>query len=125
MRSGLDARRARRPSTWRGCRCRSGNTSAEVGELFVVEGDRGDGHLVFEGDLRPVRAIGAGMASGRLTVRGDVGPRLALGMSGGAMTVEGSAGPWAGAEMCGRIPPDLGRRGRRPRRGPAGEPAWG
>jgi formylmethanofuran dehydrogenase subunit C len=88
-----------------------GNTSAEVGELFDVEGYGQDGHLVFEGDLRHVRAIGAGMASGRLTARGDVGPRLALGMSGGEATVEGSAGPWAGAEMSGgflRISGDAG-----------------
>lgn len=88
-----------------------GNTTAEVGELFDVEGDPGDGHLAFEGDLRPVRAIGAGMSAGRITVRGDVGPRLALGMSGGEIAVEGSAGPWAGAEMSGgflRISGDAG-----------------
>ncbi len=88
-----------------------GNTSAEAGELFDVEGDGGDGHLVFEGDLRAVRAIGAGLTSGRITVRGDVGPRLGLGMSGGELRVEGSAGPWAGAEMSGgmlRISGDAG-----------------
>ncbi len=88
-----------------------GNTSAEVGELFDLEGDARDEHLVLDGDLRHVRAIGAGMTSGRLTVRGDVGPRLALGMSGGEVTVEGSAGPWAGAEMSGgflRISDDAG-----------------
>lgn len=88
-----------------------GNSTAEVGELFALNGDPGDGHLVFEGDLRPVRALGAGMASGRITVVGDVGPRPGLGMSGGALTIEGSAGPWAGAEMSGgflRIGGDAG-----------------
>ena len=80
-----------------------GNTAVELGQLFEVEGDLGDGHLILEGDLRPVRAIGAGMASGRLTVRGDAGPRLGLGMSGGELTVEGSVGVWAGAEMSGGI----------------------
>lgn len=80
-----------------------GNASAEVGELFDVAGDLDDGHIVFEGDLRPVRAIGAGLDSGRITVRGDAGPRLGLGMSGGELTVEGSAGPYAGAEMAGGL----------------------
>jgi formylmethanofuran dehydrogenase subunit C len=88
-----------------------GNTSAEAGELFDVEGDIGDGHLILEGDLRPVRAIGAGMSSGRITVRGDAGPRVGLAMSGGEVTVEGSAGPCSGAEMSGgflRIAGDAG-----------------
>ncbi len=50
-----------------------GNGSAELGELFRVEGDGADGHLALEGDLRPVRRIGEAMAAGRLTIRGDVG----------------------------------------------------
>jgi formylmethanofuran dehydrogenase subunit C len=88
-----------------------GNTSAEVGDLFSVEGDPGDGHLVFEGDLTHVRAIGERMTSGRVTVRGDVGPRAGLEMSGGELRIDGSAGPWAGAEMGGgllRIAGDAG-----------------
>jgi formylmethanofuran dehydrogenase subunit C len=80
-----------------------GNTSVEVGELFDVDGDIADGHLILEGDLRPVRGIGAGNSSGRIAVRGDVGPRAGVGMSGGELTIEGSAGPWAGAEMAGGI----------------------
>ena len=78
-----------------------GNTSAEVGELFTVQGIPDDGHLVFEGNLRPVRGIGAGMASGRITVTGEVGPRAGLAMSGGELLIDGSAGVWAGAEMTG------------------------
>jgi formylmethanofuran dehydrogenase subunit C len=88
-----------------------GNASSQVGELFEVEGDLGDDHIILEGNLRAIRALGAGMSSGRLTVRGDAGPRAALGMSGGEVTVEGSAGPWAGAEMTGgllRITGDAG-----------------
>ncbi len=88
-----------------------GNSSAEVGELFDVEGDASDGNLLMEGDLRAVRSIGAGGSSGRIAVRGDVGPRAGLGMSGGEVTVEGSVGPWAGAEMSGgflRIAGDAG-----------------
>jgi formylmethanofuran dehydrogenase subunit C len=89
-----------------------GNTSAEVGELFDVEGDIGDGHLVLEGDLRPVRGIGAAMSAGRITVRGDVGPRAGVGMSGGELTIEGSAGSWAGAEMAGGVLRIAGEAGR-------------
>lgn len=88
-----------------------GNTTAEVGELFATDGDPDDGHIILEGDLRPIRAIGAGLASGRITVRGDVGPRSGLGMSGGTLAIEGSAGPYAGAEMSGgllRIAGDAG-----------------
>jgi formylmethanofuran dehydrogenase subunit C len=80
-----------------------GNAPSEVEDLFEVAGDPDDDHIILEGDLRPVRGIGSGMASGRLTVRGPAGPRLAQGMSGGEVTVEGSVGPWAGAEMTGGI----------------------
>ncbi|MBX6314344.1 MAG: formylmethanofuran dehydrogenase subunit C, partial [Isosphaeraceae bacterium] len=78
-----------------------GNISAELGELFEVAGDGADGHLVLEGDLRAVRGIGRGMASGRLTVQGDAGTHLGAGMSGGMIEVEGSVGDWAGAELRG------------------------
>ncbi|CAN5748983.1 formylmethanofuran dehydrogenase subunit C [soil metagenome] len=78
-----------------------GKTYADLGDLFRVEGNGADGHLVFEGDLRHVRKIGAGMTSGRLTIRGDVGPHLGAGMLGGSIDLLGSAGPWAGAEMSG------------------------
>ncbi len=78
-----------------------GNTTAEVAELFDVDGDVADGHLIMEGNLRPVRGIGAGASSGRITVRGDVGPRAGEEMSGGELTITGSAGPSAGAGMAG------------------------
>src|SRR4051794_12031651 len=75
----------------------AGNSTVELGELFRVEGDGGDGHLIFEGDLRPVRGLASGMASGRVQVRGDAGARLGSSMLGGSIEVEGSAGTWAGA----------------------------
>ncbi len=89
----------------------AGNASVDLGELFILQGDGRDGHLIFEGDLRPIRGLAAGMASGRVEVRGDVGPRLGVGMSGGSIEVGGSAGAWAGAEMTGgsiRIRGDAG-----------------
>jgi formylmethanofuran dehydrogenase subunit C len=78
-----------------------GNGSAELGDLFQVEGDGEDGHLMIEGDLRHVRRIGEAMASGRLTIRGDVGAGLGNAMSGGLIEVQGAVGDWAGAEMRG------------------------
>ncbi len=78
-----------------------GNASIELGELFRVEGDGSDGQLILEGDLQHVRRLGAGMTSGRLTIRGNVGPHLGAEMLGGSIDLIGSAGPWAGAEMAG------------------------
>src|SRR5687768_13248144 len=78
-----------------------GNAEVETGDLFRVEGDGSDGHLILEGDLRHVRRIGAAQASGRLTVLGDAGPYLGVGMTGGTIVVDGSAGDWAGASMRG------------------------
>jgi formylmethanofuran dehydrogenase subunit C len=81
----------------------AGNSTVELGELFALKGDGGDGHLIFEGDLRPVRGLAGGMASGRVEIRGDAGSRLGSGMLGGSIEVEGSAGPWAGAEIRGGL----------------------
>ena len=78
-----------------------GNGRAEVGELFEVSGDGEDGQVAFEGDLRSVRELAGGMASGRVVVRGDAGDGLGAGMMGGSIEVEGSAGSWLGAEMGG------------------------
>ncbi len=80
-----------------------GNRTAEVGELFTVEGGRPDDHLVVEGHLANVSRLGEGMTSGRLTIRGDVGSSLASGLVGGSVEVFGSVGPCAGAEMRGGL----------------------
>ena len=81
----------------------AGNEAVELGELFEIDGDGGDGMLIFEGDLRAVRGLGSEMASGRLLLRGDAGARLGSGMTGGSIEVEGSAEDWAGAEMRGGL----------------------
>jgi formylmethanofuran dehydrogenase subunit C len=89
----------------------AGNSAIELGELFKVEGDGSDGALIFQGDLRPLRGLASRMASGRVLVEGDVGPRLGSGMTGGSIEVRGSAGDRAGAEMRGgliRIKGDAG-----------------
>lgn len=80
---------------------RLGNATAELGDLFRVEGSAEGGRLVLEGDLTHVRRIGQGMGSGSVTIRGDVGSHLGAGMTGGTIDVEGKVGDWAGAEMRG------------------------
>jgi formylmethanofuran dehydrogenase subunit C len=88
-----------------------GNESIPLAELFDMEGNLSDGHLILEGDLTHLHGLAAGMGSGKLTLRGDVGSRLATGMTGGEVVAHGSVGPWAGAEMKGgllRISGDAG-----------------
>jgi formylmethanofuran dehydrogenase subunit C len=80
---------------------RVGNTTADLTELFQLSAAGDEPRLCVEGDLRHVRGLGRGMASGELFVRGDVGPELGAGMSGGAIDVIGSVGDWTGAEMRG------------------------
>ena len=80
-----------------------GNRTEPAGELFDIEGEAADGHLVFEGDFTNARGIGQRMASGRITVRGSTGLHVGAQMRGGTIEVEGSAGDWAGAEMHGGI----------------------
>ena len=78
-----------------------GNATAPLGDFFSVEGDAADRELLIEGDCGRVKWIGAGMASGRITVRGDVGMHLGAEMTGGEVHVHGRAGDWVGAEMRG------------------------
>src|SRR5262245_5457418 len=88
-----------------------GNASVALGELFRIEGSGDDGRFVLEGDLRQVRRLGQGMATGTLTIRGDVGAELGAGMSGGTIDVEGAVGDRAGAAMRGGLLRIKGRAG--------------
>ncbi len=80
-----------------------GNTTMELGELFRVQGTRGDERLTVEGDLSHVHGLGREMSRGHLFIRGDVGPQLGAEMAGGTIEVDGSVGDWAGAEMRGGL----------------------
>jgi formylmethanofuran dehydrogenase subunit C len=80
-----------------------GNRTAELGEFFDVSGDPSDGHIVWEGDLRGVHWIGAGMTCGRVDVQGPAGRHVGSQMRGGEIWVHGDAGDWAGAEMHGGL----------------------
>lgn len=79
-----------------------GNTTAELGELFRVEG-RCDAELVLRGDLRGLRRLGRGMAAGRLLVEGDVGEGLATELAGGLVELHGRAGDGTAAGMKGGL----------------------
>jgi formylmethanofuran dehydrogenase subunit C len=78
-----------------------GNAAAPLGEFFTVEGDANAGEILLEGDCSRVKWIGAGMTSGRLTIRGNVGMHLGSEMAGGEIHVHGNAGDWVGGEMRG------------------------
>ena len=77
-----------------------GNRPAKLGDFFDCRG-RFDGHIEIDGDLSPVKHIGAAMSSGRITIAGDVGLHAGALMRGGEIVVEGQAGDWLGAEMRG------------------------
>lgn len=96
-----DVLAGRSPSEVRSLPARIGRERVLLGDLFHVERINDDDSVVLEGDLRQVRRIGAGMASGSLIIRGSAGPSLAAGMSGGSIVVDGTASHWAGAEMSG------------------------
>lgn len=72
-----------------------------LGTLFTVSGDVADGRIECGGDFSRVHRVGAGMAAGTMTVRGDVGRHAGEGMSGGSLMIDGDAGDWLAAEMTG------------------------
>jgi formylmethanofuran dehydrogenase subunit C len=78
-----------------------GKRTTELGEFFTVSGDLDDQQMVWQGDLRGVHWVGAGMKSGTLRIEGDVGRHLGSEMSGGKIHVSGSTSDWVGAEMQG------------------------
>src|SRR5918912_4436253 len=64
-----------------------GNSPAALGDFFRVEGDAGDGEVVIEGDCARVKWVGAGMTTGHISVRGNVGMHLGSEMKGGTIDV--------------------------------------
>lgn len=80
---------------------RLGKGECELGDMFDVAGDRGDGTIVWEGSLKRVVNLGASMSEGVMIVRGSIGRGLGREMSGGRIDVHGNAGDEAGARMRG------------------------
>lgn len=68
-----------------------GSQEARLGDLFNVKGER-SAHIRIEGDLSRVNRLGAGMATGRIDVLGDVGHEAGMAMAGGILHVSGNAG---------------------------------
>jgi formylmethanofuran dehydrogenase subunit C len=80
-----------------------GNAPAPLGDFFIVSGDAADKNILVEGNCSTVKRIAAGMTSGRVTVRGNVGMHAGAEMSGGELHIFGHAADWAGAEMRGGL----------------------
>jgi formylmethanofuran dehydrogenase subunit C len=77
---------------------RDGNAS--LGDLFQIEGVP-DGRIEFHGDLDLVDRLGAGLQTGQVLVKGNVGGEAGLAMAGGILDIDGNAGPRAGAAPLG------------------------
>ncbi|MEM2522417.1 MAG: formylmethanofuran dehydrogenase subunit C [Candidatus Bathyarchaeia archaeon] len=83
-----------------------GNKKRKLEELFRVEevkaeGAQAENVITVHGNVGKVRRIGAGMTSGEIIIKGDVGMHLGEEMKGGKITVYGNAGGWAGSMMAG------------------------
>lgn len=74
-----------------------------LAEFFTVAGSAADGVLRIEGNAATVTGVGRGMASGHLTVEGNVGRHAGAEMTGGILDIAGDAGDWLGAEMAGGL----------------------
>jgi formylmethanofuran dehydrogenase subunit C len=73
-----------------------------VGDLFEVSRTGAEEQpLVLAGDLRRFDGIGAGISSGEIVVRGDVGAWAGAEMSGGVVRIFGDAGARLGAAYPG------------------------
>lgn len=80
-----------------------GNRPIELGELFKLRGNPGDGQITWEGNLKHVHHIGYQMVRGELIVDGTAGNHLGREMSGGRITVLGDVGDLVGSEMRGGL----------------------
>ncbi len=90
-----------------------GNTTAHVGDLFEVDGERRgrDDRLQRRPPACPRDRAGA-RSPGTIAVRGDVGGLLGAEMTGGTIEAEGPVGDYAGAAMRGGLLRIRGSAGR-------------
>jgi formylmethanofuran dehydrogenase subunit C len=85
-----------------GLTVRCGAETVAVGDLFEVSGAGVEEEaLVLVGDLCGFDWIGAGMSSGEIEVRGDVGAWAGAEMSGGVLRILGDAGARLGSAYPG------------------------
>lgn len=78
----------------------SGNRTIRTGSIFAISGSDSR-HLSFTAACNKLDFIGKELASGTITVSGDVGAYLGLQMRGGSIKVQGNADIYAGCEMAG------------------------
>lgn len=76
-----------------------GNRSVELGQLFEVSKSGTSDELCWEGDLKSVHWIGAGMTAGNMVIDGNVGRHLGSQMRGGSIRVAGNVSDFVGCEM--------------------------
>jgi len=76
-----------------------GNRKVDAGDFFDISSD-GES-LVFEGDLRRVKRIGAFLKNGEIIVRGSAGMYVGAFMKGGKILVEGDVGHFSALNMKG------------------------
>lgn len=93
-----------------------------LADLFRVTGDPGDGMLECHGDFSRVHRVAAGMTTGHVAVRGDVGRHAGAGMSGGRLDVAGNAGDFLAVELAGGEVHVAGSAGDNTAAAPAGSP---
>jgi formylmethanofuran dehydrogenase subunit C len=80
-----------------------GNIAVTLGDFFTITGDPTDADILIEGDCSRIKWLGAKMAGGRMTIRGDPGTHLGSGITGGSIEVHGNVDDWVGAEMRGGL----------------------
>lgn len=76
---------------------------ASLGDFFGIDGDSVDDSIELMGDCSQLHWVGAGLRSGRILVRGNVGRHSGEGLIGGRLVVEGNAGDFLAAEMTGGV----------------------
>jgi formylmethanofuran dehydrogenase subunit C len=80
----------------------SGNRCLRLGDAFDLSGDPGS-ELEIRNSCDQLDRLGAGMAGGRLIVKGDAGAFLGAGLTGGSIVLQGNAGAWVGTGMTGGL----------------------
>ena len=80
-----------------------GRQQLELGEFFKVTGSISDATIVWDGNLKTVNWIGAGMAAGRIQIETDAGRHVGGQMSGGEIIAKASVSDFLGAEMSGGL----------------------
>ncbi len=79
-----------------------GRHTVPLAEVFTADGSAAsDETMVWSGDLRAVKGLGAEQTTGITRIEGAAGLHVGAAMRGGLIEVTGSVGDWAGAELRG------------------------